>query len=1077
MFGRGLSLMSVILTALALTGNAQVAAGKPKSNPLIRFPDVSQREVVFVAADTLWLAPRSGGLARRLTDLPGRKGPPRFSPDGKRVAFTVQFQGSDHLFALAVEDGEPKQLSFYPMRRQLYDWTASNEFLFSSNALGPSFRKRLFTMPVEGGLPTQLPLEYGTDGSLSSDGQKLAFTLYDAPRSWKRYVGGGAPDIWVLDMQSRKAEQVTDWQGTDASPMWNGHTLFYTSDAGPEHRLNLWSYDTQTKNRTQITTYTDFDVQDAAMGPGGAGNGEVVFQRAGDLHVLDCRTEEVNRVAIEFPDEWDSSLTKDVDAAGHVQGWDPNPDADEFVVEARGDLWVVSHDGEVKRRLTTTADFAERNPAWSPDGKWIAFWSDRSGEYELHRLKADGSGEVEQLTHSGPGLRRRPYWSPDSDKIAFSELDGNIHCLRLRDKQLRKLGRDLSGSDVRMSWSPDSTWLAYTRATETFLTAIWIHDVLADTSHQLTSGRFNDSWPAFDRKGEWLYFVSDRDFSKTVYDRIDGSFVFPRTDTIVGLRLQGRERRTDPSSAATSSQRHRTVRIDLDDFEDRAVSVGGGPAFIWNLSVAADNKLLYTHVPLEGETTIRLLNRPNDNAQSSEVAEASDFRLSGNGTRILVRKGQQFAFIDCAPAQHLGEGTPLRKMTIRVDLRQESSQVFHDAHRFVRDLFYDPSLHAINWDSVKAKYEGMQQRCASRHDVNYVLEQMLGELNVSHARVANEGDVERPPDLSVGLLGVDFALSNGNVRIQRILRGAPWDVDARSPLLKSSEAVHEKDYVLAVNGNPLPKGQVDPYRSFCGLAENEVTLTVAADPADATTIRHVRVRCIKSEEELRHRAWLEATRKRVDEQSRGRLGYIFLASTNNHGVMELQRQFYGQRKKPGLVIDVRWNGGGMGPSRFIEFFDRPLYFYDANDRTGGWPTFPEFAHFGPKCMLVNGAAGSGGDNIAYLFRHHQLGKLIGTRTAGALLAGGRSPPFVDGGNLMLPVKAPYLATGWVVESHGVEPDLVVAPNPVMNDAGVDPQLDTAIRMLLKDVDASRAQRPSPPPFPDGQKIRSDRIER
>ncbi|MEX2140581.1 MAG: S41 family peptidase [Pirellulales bacterium] len=1065
-------LSASFMTAAVIALHSSVDAAISKSRPLIRCADVSQREVVFVAADNLWLVPRSGGLARRLSDSRGRKGPPRFSPDGKQVGFTVPFQGGDHVFVLAVHGGEPKQLTYYPMQRQLHDWTANNEFLFSSNGLGPYFRKRLFTLPVKGGLPTQLPLEYGTNGSLSGDGQKLAFTIYDAPRSWKRYVGGGAPDVWILDNQTRKAEKITDWRGTDMSPMWNGDTLYYVSDGGPEHRLNLWSYDMQTKRRTQLTRHTDFDVQQAAIGPSESGEGQVVFQLAGDLHLLDCRTGNVNRLAVDFPEGWDCHLTKEIDIAEHVQEWDPSPNADEFVVEARGDLWMVSHEGELTLRLTESSAIAERKPAWSPDGEWIAYWSDKSGEYELYRRKADGSGSEEQLTQLGLGLRRQPSWSPDSKKVAFSELDGDVYCLSLSDKQLRKVGRDLSGSDVRMSWSSDSSWLAYTCATETHFTAIWIYDILGDKSYQMTSGRFNDSWPAFDLKGEWLYFVSDRDFSKSVYDRIDGSFVFPRTDTIVAMRLQSKNRRPE-KAAAKEDGSQRTVQIDLKNPESRVVSVGGGPAFIWNLSVAADNKLVYTHVPLEGDTTIRITSWPKK-VEPADVVRAADFRLRGDGQRILVHKERGFKFIDCSSNQQLGEATALRNITMQCNLREEWSQIFRDARRYVRDLFYDPSLHAINWDGVMAKYKEMQERCASRDDVNYVLEQMLGELNVSHAGVGNAGDVERPKDQAVGLLGVDFEFKDGHTRIRDILNGAPWDVDVRSPLLMASEAVHANDYLVAVNEKPLTAEEVDPYKWFCGLAEKDAVLTVARDPAGKQSVRQIRVHCMKSEETLRYRTWLEATRRRVDEESGGRLGYLFLPSTNNQGVIELQRQFYGQRKKPGLVIDVRWNGGGMGPNRFIEFFDRPFYFYDANDHTGGTPTFPEFAHFGPKCMIINGAAGSGGDNIAFLFKHHQLGKTTGTRTAGALLAGTGSPRFIDGGNLYLPVKAPYLPSGWVIESHGVEPDVFVPPNPV-NDS--DPQLEAAIGLLLKDLKEATPQRPSPPAYPDGRTFRSDPIER
>jgi tricorn protease len=954
------------------------------------------------------------------------------------------------------------------MRRQLFDWTSKDGLLFSTNAMGPYFRKRLFLMPASGGLHQTLPVEYGTDGSLNPDGQRLAFTLYDTPRSWKRYAGGGAPDIWVYDFKTHSAQQITDWSGTDSSPMWHRNLLFYVSDSGPEHRLNLWSIDVKSKERRQLTTYADYDVQDCAIGPGADGRGEIVFQRAGDLYLFDCATKRIQRLNVEIPGVWEQVAHKRVEIAKNIQEWDLSPQGDALILEARGDLWLVGpHDNE-PRRLTTTPGVAERSPTWSPDGKWIAYWSDESGEYELHRIQVHGTSKSQQLTYLGPGLRRRAHWSPDSKRIAFSALDGSLFLLHLDDSNVQKLGRDLSGSETRIAWSPDSRWLAFTRAEENFFSAIWVHGLEKNTSHRLTSGRFNDNWPTFDRAGRWLYFVSDRDFSKLVYDRIDGSFVIPRADTIVRVPLRREFASDDPE---TGSQ----VEIDVVGFEERAISVGGGPAHIWNLSVSVDGRLWFTHVPLDGEPTIRVLDPNRPDATARTASDGRDFRMSLGGKLLIVRKGDTFSTIETQSEETVAKREALKDTAIDLDLRAEWVQVFRDAEHYFRELFYDPTFHSVDWKSVVEKYTPLGKRCASRDDVNYVIDQFIGEFNVSHAGVGNPGAVERPEEESVGLLGVDFEVVAGQVKIQKILRVGPWDTDVRRPLAHPGVNVEEGDVLIAVNGKDL-RSDEDPYAAFCGLADKEVVLTVARGPDGNGNARTVSVRCLADEDELRYRAWVEATRKYVDERSKGQLGYLHLSSTGHFAVISLQRQFYGQRKKAGLVIDTRWNNGGMGPNRFIEFFNRPHYFYDYNKRTGGWSNFPEFAHFGPKCMLTNGASGSGGDNIAYLFRRLKLGKLVGTRSAGALLAGAGSPPFVDGGSLFLPVRAPYVLGAWVIEGHGVSPDIVVPPNPVDTSPEKDPQLNRAIDILQSELKAMPTTRQTDPPFPDGRHFRKDVVE-
>jgi tricorn protease len=1083
---------SLLLAAVVAAGAGVAGKGGPAAMfaPLPRQPDVSARQIVFAAADSLWLVPRTGGIATPLTRTPGQKSRPRFSPDGHTVAFDGNYDGSDDLYTLPVDGGTIQRVT-HRGYAHFIDWTPEGWLLYTSNAFSfsPSI-DQLFTVPASGGLPNRLPVPYGVDGAISPDGQWLAYTQHAVPTYQKRDRGGEAPAIWLFNLNTHASRRVTAREGVDAAPMWHGDHLYYLSDAGLEQRLNLWTYDLQNGRHRQITHYSDYDVRWPAMGPGAEGQGEIVFVHAADLCLLDLGTETAHVVAFQISGEQTVRRPRSVDASKFMSTCRLSPTGERVVLEARGDIWTVPSQNGSPRNLTRTSGVAERDPAWSPDGKWIAYFSDASGEYELYLAPANDQGPARPLTTSGPGFRSRPTWSPDSQQIVFVDNAGGIYLHTLAAHETKRIDLDPLGHTPDLSWSPDSSWLAYTRGSDNRYAALWLRNVATGQSHQVTSGRFQDSGPVFDRKGDFLFFVSARDFSSPAFDSLYGaSFIYPSTDVLLAVPLRqdvtlpwaprsdeekAQLAETDGNHLVVQATRDRgtPLVIDLDGFERRVVQLPTARGRLWNLAVTHEGTLLFAHTSPEGEASIRMLDPADPNHEAATVVTGTgDFNLSADGKKLLVRKGDSLAIVSPAPGQSLDHPVSLAGMTVEIDPAAEWRQIFADAWRFLRDFFYDAQMHHADWAAMREKYAKLLDHCASRDDVNDTVGQMIGELSASHCGVRNPGDVARPPEGAVGMLGVDFERHAGAYRIAKIYEGAPWDVDARSPLREPGVNVQIGEYLLAVNGVPLDPHK-DPWAEFQGLAGRVATLTINSQPTIDARARDVVVKLLpsdgpESERTLRYRAWIERNRAYVEQRSEGKVGYIYVPNTGNQGVIDLVRQFHGQMVKEALIIDDRWNGGGRGPDRMLELLHRPLNFYVTGRHGLDWHD-PGYSHQGPQCMLINGWSVSGGENFPFQFRRAGLGKLIGTRTAGSLLAGSSPPPFIDGGSRSVPAAAFYEAGGsWVVEGGpGVLPDIEVLEDPARMANGEDPQLDAAIDLMLAELKQHPLGHPRRPSSPD-----------
>lgn len=1078
-------LSAALLCAFAAAPLVSVAAQIDAR--MLRQPAVSATQIAFVYAGDIWVAPKTGGTAQRLSSPAGEESFPRFSPDGKEIAFTGDYDGNQDVYVMPSQGGIPRRLTHHPAPDRMLGWYPDGaSILFASPmASGTNRFFQLYKVSKNGGLPEKLPVPYGEFGAISPDGQWLAYMPQTQDfRNWKRYRGGWASHLWLYNLGSGEWRNISTTDANDGQPMWHGRTLYFLSDRGSPERANIWAYDLDKTTVRQVTHYTDYDIHFPSGGPA-----DLVFEKGGRLFLLDLTSEQAHEVQIQVVTDL-ADLKPRLDSVGDMlQSIDISPTGKRALFQARGDIFTLPAEHGPALNLTRSSGVAERYPAWSPDGKWIAYWSDRSGEYELTIRPADGSGAEEQLTHYGPGFRYHLAWSPDGKKLAFIDQTMAISIFDRDAKKTTVVDHALYYFEGPLEsfaphWSADSRWLAYQRdLPATQHNAIFLFDAKSGTRTQVTSGFYEDNSPVFDPEGKYLYFLTNRSFDPT-YAAVDGTWIYANATTVAAVPLRAdvpsplaprddeegaAAAKAKPDSAkAKSDSTPAAVAIDLQGFEGRVVMLPADAGNYTDLYAAA-GKVIYRRLPRSGSDDKKnavVYWDLKDRKEQTILDDADGISLSANGEKLLAGKDGKFAIVDVASGQKLDKPLATASLTMRVDPKAEWQQMFTDAWRLERDFFYDPHMHGVDWAATRADYQKLIDVSVTRWDVDWVIGEMLGELSASHT-YHGPGDVQQSRHRSVGLLGVDWSLENGAYRIKRIIDGAPWDNEVRSPLRAPGVAVHEGDYVLAVNGMPLDVTQ-DPWAAFDGLANQTVQLTVNDKPS-LTGARDVLVQPIGFEGRLRNLAWIEANRRRVDEATHGRVGYIYVPSTGVDGQTELVRQFLAQYGREGLIVDERFNSGGQIPDRFVELLNRaPLAFYAVRDgQDWQWP--PQ-AHFGPKVMLINGWSGSGGDAFPTFFREAKAGPLVGERTWGGLIGISGAPGLMDGGGITIPTFRQYNADGqWFAEGHGVDPDIVVADDPSKMAKGVDPQLEAGIAEVLKELQQHPYVQPKRPAYQDRTK--------
>lgn len=1065
--------------------NAQINAS------LLRFPDVSQSHIVFTYGNDLWVVPKNGGLAHRLSSPPGVESFPKFSPDGKTIAFTANYDGNEDVYTIPALGGVPLRLTYHGQSDRVVDWHPDgNSILFASpRESGRERFNQFYKMPIGGGLPEKLPLPYAEFGSFSPDGKQLALTFRSQVfRNWKRYRGGWNAAIHIFNLENYASENISLNSNTsDELPMWSGSSIFFLSDRGTEQRMNLWEYNTSNKSFRQLTDFKDVDVHYPSLGPE-----DIVFEAGGKLYLFSLANRTHSEVKIDVVTDG-LHLKPKVIQAGSSPHQFISPDGSRVLVEAHGEIFDVPAENGFVKNLTQSAGVFERYPSWSPDGKYIAYWSDRSGEYELTLREAAKNTPERKLSSFGPGFRYSLFWSPDSKKVAFIDKAMKIKIIDVTTNQTTDVDHGLfmmhgACENFSVSWSPDSRWIVYDRDMENLQGAVFLYDYQQKRRYPVTSGYYTSFNPVFDPDGKYIYLLTNQFFNPS-YSDFDNTFIYTNSTKIAAIPLkkstpspiapkndevtvQDEKSETPPADKKKEKGKKgddekkkdevTPVEIDVDGLELRMVILPMAPGVYGKLAAIKD-KLIFHQLPNTGASESKRPLKLYDFKERKEktiIDDVSHFQLSADGNKLLIGKEESYYVIKADADQKAEKKLRTEEMQLLVDPRAEWKQILTDAWRLQRDYFYDPGMHGVDWNNVRTQYMSMLEGAITREEVNWILGEMIGELNASHTYKGG-GAEESPKTLSVGYLGIDWQAAGEYYRVKKIIRGASWDAEVRSPLDAPGVTIKEGDYILAVNGVRITTSS-EPFAAFQGLGGKTIELTyntTASLSGAKTTV----VEAMNDEVRLRHLAWIEENRKRVDDATGGDAGYIYVRSTGIDGQNELLRQFMAQINKKSLIIDERFNSGGQIPDRFIEMLNRPpLVFWATRD---GHPwQWPLWGHFGPKVMLMNGWSGSGGDAFPDYFRKAGLGPLIGSRTWGGLIGISGAPPLIDGGIVTVPTFRMYNLDGtWFKEGHGVDPDIPVAEDLTASANGKDVQLERAIEEIQNLVKTKGFKAPGVPP--------------
>src|SRR6266571_7534727 len=1100
--------LAAVALAFAAGGIALGFAGPPapalEECRLLRQPDIHGDRIVFVYAGDLWTVSRAGGVAARLTTHEGIEHFPKFSPDGRSIAFTGEYDGNVDAYTIPAEGGEPTRLTYHPEEDLVAGWYPDGRsiLLRSARASGTWRFDRFFKIPAEGGFEEMLPLPTAGYASLSPDGSQIAYVLpAQDSRTWKRYKGGMAPDIWMYDFAKNVAAKITDWPGPDEWPMWYRRTVYYASDRDGR-RANLWAYDLDRKTHRRVTDFRDDDVKWPSLG-----GDAIVFENGGALYVLDLPGEKASRVRVQVPADKPAARAEFRNVAKWTGGWDLSPSAKRAVIEARGDLFTVPAEKGDVRNLTRSPGSRERDPAWSPDGKWIAFLSDGSGEYEIHVIASDGASPDRQVTKGGGPFRFAPRWSPDSKRIAFSDKTMTLFWCDVASGAVTRVDKSEHGEIHDYAWSGDSRWIAYARPEANNFDRILLYSLENKQSTPISSSMTEDHSPSFDPEGRWLFFLSWRTFDLTSFTfdlsyraaaaekiyavtlRADlASPAAPLSDEETGEEAQKgddakkgdesqkkkedakRGERATKEGAAGKSEGAAPWRIDLAGIGSRVAEIPVAAGRYAALT-AVKGKLFFLALdppnpedegPGTGALHVFDLEKREDKTVLPGIEAA--YALSRNGAKVLYKSKETFGIVDAAEGKKVGDGKiNTTTLTALVDPRLEWRQMFDEAWRLERDFYYDPNMGGLDWKAVGEHYRRLVSYVAHRSDLNYILGELIGELSTSHTYVGG-GDIPEPPPVEAGLLGADYDLdrASGLYRFKRIFRERDWNSSVTAPLAEPGIDVREGDYLLAVDGRPVRAPQ-NLYAAFLGTVDRLTRITVGSTPDDPKP-RTSTVKPVAHETALRYVAWVDANREKVARATGGRIAYIHVPDTALGGIREFTRQYYPQIDKEGIIVDERFNSGGFIPDFFVERLRRTTWSY-WSARDGADFRTPATAIDGPKCILINQYAGSGGDAFPYYFRLAGLGPLIGKRTWGGLVGISHDLPLVDGGSVTMPDFGMWDTKGnWTIENHGVDPDLEVENPPDALVAGHDPQLERAIQYCLEQLKANPPTKPARPAY-------------
>jgi tricorn protease len=1048
--------------------------------------------VVFAYAGDLWVASRQGGAARRLTSHVGDELYPKFSPDGKWIAFTGEYDGNPDVYVVSAEGGEPKRLTFHPANDMVLGWTPDGkDILFRSDRTGgpPQRTTKLYLVSPRGGPARELPPPRADLTSFSPDGGKIAYIETSQEfRTWKRYRGGWSLPIAIYDLKKNTYEELPKANGMDLFPMWHGNSIYFISDR--DGVMNLYSYDLGSKQTKKLTDYKDYDIKWPSLGPDA-----IVFENGGLLYEYAIDSGKTRNIPIDVHAEDVEARPEFTSVAEHIGSFGISPSGVRVLAEARGNVFTIpTEHGNVRTLTTDNSGVHELNPTWSPDGRWIAYLSDKTGEYEVYIRPQLGGDEI-RITSDGKMYRYGPLWSPDSKKLLYWDKWHRLWYVGLDEKKPVEVDQGDYADISDASWAPDSAWIAYSKGDRRGAGRIFLYSLEQKKSTQISSGYYNDGNPVFDPEGKYLFFLSQRFFFPSI-SRIDQRFNYYTTDGVFLVTLKADASspftpQSDEEKAAEKNKKSgkteakkvegegkeaqpeeapKAVQVDFDGIANRIVAVPIAPGIYGSL-VVRQGQFFYLAQPQESlaagtdqdgapKGVLHLYNM--EKREDKTVIEGiENYDTDKAGKKVAYKAGPVVGVVEAAPGKKVGDGKlDLSGMQVLIDPRQEWRQTFHEAWRIERDFYWDPEMTGHDWKKIGDRYEALLPWVAHRSDLNYLIGEMIAELSTSHTYVGG-GASPQKLNVSVGMLGADLRPDGGYYRIARIYPGENWREATRSPLTEPGLKVKAGDYLIAINGHEAQSAQ-DVYAYLQNLAGKDVNLKINSKPS-AQGAWEIAVRPAASEVGPRYLDWVAVNRKIVSDATGGRIGYMHVPDTGISGIIEFDKAFNAQLDKDGIIIDERYNGGGNIPDFFTEKLRRQLLAFLAPRDTKDIP-WPPTGIFGPKIMLVNELAGSGGDAFPWFFRREKIGPIVGTRTWGGLVGIGNVQPLRDGGFVTAPGFGFWSMDNggeWIVEQHGVDPDYVVPQRPDLVVSGHDPQLEKAIELANQALQSYKGDPPRP----------------
>lgn len=1075
----------IIITALIVGWNVLNAQTEAR---LLRFPTMSSTQIVFSYAGDLYIVSKTGGIARKLTNDIGYEMFAKFSPDGKTVAFSGQYDGNTEVYTMPADGGVPKRLTYTATlgRDDLSDrmgpnnivmcWKDSKNIIYRSRKKTfNDFKGQLFIANTDGGLSEELPLPCGGFCSYNADKTKLAYNrVFREFRTWKYYKGGMADDIWIYDFANKKTENITNNLAQDIFPMWKGDVVYFLSDR--DRRMNLFSYDLKTKETKKLTTFDDYDIKFPSMSDYG-----IIFENGGFVYVFDYATQKAEKINIQIADDFVGGRNELKDASKSIVTASLSPDGKRIAFGARGDVYTVPAKSGITRNLTQSSGAHDRNVCWSPDGKYIAFISDMDGDDELYIVNQDGSGKPEQLTKNSDTYKYQPLWSPDSKKLLWADKMLRLQYVDIDTKKVTQVDKATDGEFNDFAWSPDSKWIGFVypqRATEN---QIFLYELATEKKTAVTESWYDASNVAFSSDGKYLLLVSNRDFNPVYswtewnHAYVDMSKVYLITLAKATLspfapvddEVNAGNTKTSESDKKVTTTDDKTTKIDLDGIKERIVVLPVEASSYWNVTGVNDN-IYYVKKSRDDEKASLMIYNLKDRKET-KLGSYGSYEISADLKKMLIHDSK-YAIIDLPKSSiEPKEFVDLSNMKVWVNQQEEWKQIYDECWRQMRDFFYDPNMHGVNWKAMHDKYAVLVPFVNHRADLTYIIGELIGELSVGHAYVGS-GEKPQATKIKMGLLGADLSRDglSGFYKINKILKGENWNDETRSPLTELGVDVSVGDFIIAVNGK-LTSKMNDIYESLLNTAGKQVELTIN-ETASETGSHKVIVIPTSDESGLYYFNWVQNNIKKVSDATNGEVGYIHIPDMGVEGLNEFVKHFYPQLGKKALIIDDRGNGGGNVSPMIIERINRELVLMKVARNTAQ-STQPSAMLVGPKVCLIDCYSASDGDLFPYQFKKLGIGKLIGKRTWGGVVGIRGSLPLIDGGTLNKPEFAHYDIEGknWIIEGRGVDPDIEVDNDPAKEYAGDDEQLNKAIQVIKEEMKTYQQELPKHPDYPNKTK--------